>query len=324
MNPKAMVLGVPRFQRGSGLGNRLFIWARCRVWCQEHQGQPISPIWFRPAIGQALRRLPQLSRQSGAIDLFNPTLLGCFQATAGDLPWWQGLGPGLGRRRISETQLTAGQAPAGRHLVLFDQPTYSFDRLNPHWRQLHQDLEAITRPRHRRRVAALPPSLIGLHVRCGDGFRPPPAAADNFGWVGWLQQTPISWFAETLQQLRALLGSPVPALLVSDGSVAQLEPLLALPQVHLLRPTNAIVDLLALARCRLILGSGSSSFSAWAAFLGQTHALTAPGHPFTRWGLEPQCGQVVAAHNPRDRPCSLPPPLLRDLADRLPSAGRPG
>jgi len=324
MNRCADAMAVPRFQRGSGLGNRLFIWARCRVWCLEHQGQPISPIWFRPAIGSGLRRLPQLTRQRGAIDLLNPTLLGCFQGAPGDLPAWQTHWQGLRRRRISETQLAAGQPPADRALVLFDQPTYSFATLNPHWRRLHQELQAITRPRHRRRVDALPPSLIGIHVRCGDGFRPPPAAADSFDWVGWLQQTPIDWFVETLQQVRAGLGRPVPVLLVSDGSRAQLEPLLTLPQVQLLRPTNAIVDLLALARCRLILGSGSSSFSAWAAFLGQAHALTAPGHPFTRWGLEPQCAQVVAAHNPRDQSRSLPTPLLRDLADRLPEASRHG
>jgi hypothetical protein len=42
----------PRFRRGTGFGNRLFCWARCRVYSHEHSAQMISPIWVRPATGQ--------------------------------------------------------------------------------------------------------------------------------------------------------------------------------------------------------------------------------------------------------------------------------
>jgi hypothetical protein len=150
--------------------------------------------------------------------------------------------------------------------VLIDRPLYSFDGLNAHGPLLRRDLCAITRPRHLQRARAVPLAPIGINIRCGRDFRPPPAAGASAEWIGWLQQTPLAWFIETLEVVRAMVGEPVAALVVSDGSEQQLGPLLALPAVQLLRPTNAIVDLLVLGRTRLLLGSGSSSFSAWAAF----------------------------------------------------------
>jgi hypothetical protein len=187
----------------------------------------------------------------------------------------------------------------GRSLLLLDRPHYSFAGLNGHAPLLRRDLWAITRPRQLQRARSVPLAPIGINIRCGRDFRPPPAAGAGAEWIGWLQQTPLAWFMETLQAVRDLAGEPVPALVVSDGSEQQLRPLLDLPAVRLVRPTTAIIDLMVLSRTRLLLGSGSSSFSAWAAFLGQQTAITAPGHPFSRWDLEPRAGQTLASFQPR-------------------------
>jgi hypothetical protein len=254
-------------------------------------------------------------------------LAGLFQAGPGDLPWHWRLGPQLAGRIIHEQDVMPGQdymatagwteswlaplqdpgpVPAnghrqerGRSLLLLDRPHYSFAGLNGHAPLLRRDLGAITRPRQLQRAQSVPWAPIGINIRCGRDFRPPPAAGAGAEWIGWLQQTPLAWFMETLQAVRDFAGEPVPALVVSDGSEQQLRPLLDLPAVRLVRPTTAIIDLIVLSRTRLLLGSGSSSFSAWAAFLGQQTAITGPGHPFSRWDLEPRAGQTLASFQPR-------------------------
>ena len=318
MQRRATIACTAHFPRGTGLGNRLFYWARARLFCREHGLPMVAPRWWRPALGHLLRGTVSPERFAGQI-----ALAGLFQAGPEDLPWHWRLGPLLAGRIIHEQDFSAApgfhdplvdllQDPVHRHaidnghghrrgrsLVLINRPIYSFDGLNAHGALLRRDLCAITKPRQLQRARAVPLAPVGINIRCGRDFRPPPAAGAATEWVGWLQQTPLDWFVETLLAVRACAGDPVPALVVSDGSEQQLGPLLALPAVHLVRPTTAIVDLLVLGRTRLLLGSGSSSFSAWAAFLGQQTAITAPGHPFSRWDLEPLAGQTLAAFQPR-------------------------
>ncbi|MEI6358698.1 MAG: hypothetical protein WCO50_00040 [Synechococcus sp. ELA619] len=282
----------------------------------------VAPRWWRPALGHLLRGTVSPERFAGQI-----ALAGLFQAGPGDLPWHWRLGPQLAGRIIHEQDFMPGQdcmatagcteswlaplqdpgpVPAnghrqerGRSLLLLDRPHYSFAGLNGHAPLLRRDLGAITRPRQLQRAQSVPWAPIGINIRCGRDFRPPPAAGAGAEWIGWLQQTPLAWFMETLQAVRDFAGEPVPALVVSDGSEQQLRPLLDLPAVRLVRPTTAIIDLIVLSRTRLLLGSGSSSFSAWAAFLGQQTAITGPGHPFSRWDLEPRAGQTLASFQPR-------------------------
>lgn len=46
-----------------------------------------------------------------------------------------------------------------------------------------------------------------------------------------------------------------------------------------------MTDLFALSKCNLILGTGGSTFSAWASFLGIIPILTIPGQSFDFWKL---------------------------------------
>ena len=314
MQQRVPIACLAPFPRGTGLGNRLFHWARVRVFCREHGLPMVAPRWWRPALGHLLRGTVSPERFAGQI-----ALAGLFQAGPGDLPWHWRWGPQLAGRILSQQDFLAARAGAdpmaepqpnpgpgpgprqgrGRSLLLIDPPPYSFAGLNGHGPLLRRDLLAITRPRQLQRARSVPLAPIGINIRCGRDFRPPPAAGAGAEWVGWLQQTPLAWFIETLQAVRDLAGEPVPALVVSDGSEHQLAPLLHLPAVRLVRPTTAIIDLIVLGRTRLLLGSGSSSFSAWAAFLGQQTAITAPGHPFSRWDLEPLEGQTLASFQPR-------------------------
>ena len=72
----------------------------------------------------------------------------------------------------------------------------------------------------------------------------------------------------------------------TDAPRKELEELLNQPDVELVDGNNAVTDLLLLSKCWFMIGTGSSSFSAWAAFLGQMPAVTRKGNPFSWWELQ--------------------------------------
>jgi len=300
-------LATPYFMR-TGLGNRLFQWAHCRVYCDRQDVPMVAPRWWRPALGHLVRGTVGPERFFSQI-----ALVGLFQRGSADLPWFAGLWPRMKGQIIRESMALPVVSAAPGSLLLFDSLQCSFHSLNAYQPSLTSALLDITRPAIRRRLRALQEPMIGINVRCGKDFRSPPEEGAGSEWVGWLQQTPISWFRETLLTVRGRAGYAVPALVISDGDRCQLEELLALPAVSLLRPTNALLDLWMLARCRLLLGTGSSTFSAWAAFLGQQTAMTAPGKPMTNWGLEPQRGQLIGVFNPRKPDDSVIEAMLGSL-----------
>ena len=56
---------------------------------------------------------------------------------------------------------------------------------------------------------------------------------------------------------------------------------------------SAISDLLALSRSKFLIGTGSSTFSAWAAYLGQMPAMTRLGNPFSWFNLKNREGRFI-------------------------------
>lgn len=187
-------------------------------------------------------------------------------------------------------------APNGR--IFFDKSNYVFKGYEPFRQRLTNDLLASIKPQLLDQASQTEQPYIGIHVRLGDGFKPPEPGFDGLIRTGWLQQTPIQWFKEALRLTRKVAGRNIPAFIFSDGSASQLAALLEEENTFLFKSNNPVVDLLALSKSFLILGSGSSSFSAFAAFLGSAHALTAPGHPFSCRGLVSTKTQVVDSLNP--------------------------
>lgn len=287
----------PRFARGTGLGNRLFSWAQCRLFARQHGATMISPLWFRPAFGQLLR---------GGVDyrsyLSQIALVGLFRARKGDLGMLSGRFKTLGCRYLSEqdwdADLFSQPQFQGRSLVVgFDNPKFNFGEMAGLHDYLHGELRQIARPRLLEFVDSFGSVPIGINIRCGNDFKAAPTGTD-YSWVGWLQKTPLSWFVETLQLIRERAGWAVPAVVVSDGTPESLREILALENVTFLRPGNAITDLLVLSKSQVLLASASSTFSAWACYFGQMPTVTAPGHPMTEWGIENFKGQYIGDFNP--------------------------
>lgn len=93
-------------------------------------------------------------------------------------------------------------------------------------------------------------NCIALHIRLGD--------------FSATRRVPMWWFLEKIQNV----GSEKNILLFSDGEAKELEEILRNKNVKSVFFGNALADMIAMSRCEYIIGS-DSSFSAWAAYLGQ-------------------------------------------------------
>ena len=125
----------------------------------------------------------------------------------------------------------------------------------------------------------------------------------------------MSWFVNGLEWVRNTIGYPAQAVVVSDGTSEELGPLLSLENVAFIRPGCAISDLLILANSRVLLASGSSSFSAWASFLGQMPTISHPGQPLSWFGLVNRYGRYVGEFNASSPPIEFAEQVRSILSD---------
>ena len=130
--------------RGLGFGNRLFPWARCRIFAAQHEANVVSPVWMRPALGQLFR---------GGIDyrsyLRQLVLFRLFEKRAGDLGVIEGF---LRTHRMpvipEPMELSAGVHPDAEMNdvnVIFQGYERYFEPLNGWSDFLLKELRTITR-----------------------------------------------------------------------------------------------------------------------------------------------------------------------------------
>lgn len=99
-------------------------------------------------------------------------------------------------------------------------------------------------------------NVIAVHVRLGD--------YKNMHGL----QTPIDWYVDVIEKIKEYCCKETKFIVFSDGKDEELLPLLKLDYTQRVFFGNALADIVAMSKCKLIVGS-SSSFSAWGAFLGQ-------------------------------------------------------
>ncbi len=258
-----------------GLAHSLGAWGRATVWAHRHEAELIAPFWLRPRIG------PYLRRERDKREYFRQFHAG--DAISGLQRLWL-----LGR--LPKIDVGAGwpdkeSLPPMPVVVVFPNKMTgnedSFYQLCDEGALLRSKLLAITRQRYV--PAAVPGDSVALHVRMGD-FR----AAAMSEVLGATRNVilPLDWFSDRLHALRAGLGREVPAIIYSDGSDADLEPLLALPSVVRARRREAIGDLLAMGQSAVVISSGSN-FSLWGAFLGGAARLCHPAQMLAQMYSDP-------------------------------------
>jgi hypothetical protein len=192
-------------------------------------------------------------------------------------------------------------------VIVFSGERDHFKALNGRNELIHQELIRMTRRRWTDCADQVGPVEVGIHVRRGDFVEA--RSADDFVSKGAIR-TPLDWFVTTLTIVRRVSGRTLPAVVVSDAADDSLTDLLRMDDVRRVDTGSAIADLLVLTRARLLIASGGSTFSAWAAFLGQMPTVAYPGQSLTWYQIAPTRGQYIGVLDPS---ADVPRPLLDQL-----------
>ena len=138
-----------------------------------------------------------------------------------------------------------------------------------------QQLDYLTKSSIKKRLEKIKSPCIGVHIRMGDFKKL--KNGEEFGKVGTVR-TPEEYFVETIRSIRKMHGSDLPVSIFTDGSETEFSKLVQLSGVHFVKGNNDLVDLLLLSRSKILVTSGGSTFSYWAAFISDAPVLMHPAY----------------------------------------------
>lgn len=214
----------------TGLCNMLFPWARAVLYARDHALPMLAPEWVK--IG---RVGPWLRGERDKRYYFRQFTNDGY--VSGLKKWWA-----LHFEKKSVVTVRGMgeyfKDIKGEHLFLLD------------------ELMKIVSPRIRSALGQLPDEFIGVHVRRGD-----------FAKIGLAQS--MEYYLRGIQKARQIVGKPVPTLIFSDGYKEELSAIVSQGEVTVMPPCLALQDMLSLSKARVLVGTNQSTFSGWAAFLGQ-------------------------------------------------------
>lgn len=254
----------------AGLGNRLFPWARSEVFARDQGLRLLAPNWVQAKLGPFLRRERDKRLYLGQFD------------NSGYVRGLRRLWILKTYDHLLESRIEADpqwrQKAAGRNtLAVFEGMKGWFDPIVHERDYILRRLTQVISPRIRQMLAEAPARLpIVAHVRRGDMSRQY-EIGEPFTYQKEAYSFPTYWFRRCIENVRAALGQEAPVLIFSDGWPEQLADLLSMPKVSFASPGPAIHDILLMSRARILITSGNSSFSGWAAFLGGMPSLWYPG-----------------------------------------------
>lgn len=245
---------------GPGLGNLLFPWARAVVFAHKHNLKMLSTSWSQYNIGPYLRKEDDKRRYN---NLFYK------DGKNGLAKIWSI----LSKRTIDEVELVQGQFYKDS-LIVFNGLGAYFEGLIEHNELISESLLKIIRRNHLEVLEGFQNNAIAVHVRLGDFAEPP--SMNELKRGAWNYRIPLDWYVYVIRQVREYIGKDVPVYVFSDGSYDQLNLLIRENNVELKTFGSAISDMIAISKCRLLIGSGST-YSMWGSFLGQVPSLWFPG-----------------------------------------------
>lgn len=291
---------VPR----SGVGNMLLVWARARIFAARNELPLVATGWAIPRVGPWLRGE---ERKRVYVHYFRP----------GSPVLW------ARSRLLAHLGKEVLDPPADAVLCDEDRRgiVYTFTRVPHHSRYfetlresrslLRSEVPRLLSPYCLWHLARAPTPVIGIHVRCGD-FRPLQPGEQLHTTTA---RTPIEFFCRVVEGIRQVSERCLPATIFSDGSDLDLAPLLSLPSVARAPRNPDVIDLLALARSKIVVGSAHSTFSQWGGFLSDGPFL----RPLVE-GAPPTRGSEASVYDGSidPEPTSWPKLLIDNIANIRP------
>jgi hypothetical protein len=234
----------------------LIPWARCVLWCKDHQAEIIAPqwSWIHP------KRLLREGRDER-----------CYWGYFNNFGYVKGFRKAYALTimpRIQEADVVSRGHPGMSGVVVF----YGLGGFAlPACRsgEIASELLRISNVKY---VPALYPpgkGFLALHVRLGD-FGPAMEEQLIMGRPNIRQ--PIRWYLEALRAIKSAIRVPLNTKLYSDGTDEELAVILKEPGVERSRNRIALTDLWEMSTASVIIGS-RSSFTYWASYLGQVPTL---------------------------------------------------
>lgn len=252
-------LGLMRFG-GAGLGNCLYVYFAAFVLAHRFDCPLVAPQWSHWRLAAMLRGETDLRRYGQLLRAAPDELVGTRRIAA--------LAALLRRHETVATGhaiTTMTQANAPVRVVIGD---YVFDGLGAHRAAIRARLCELIREPLPKPTRWAQGGYAAVHVRLGDFAQateePGQRDEDN-------RRIGFAWYTGVLRALRQTAPG-LPVRLFSDGTDAELAPLLGLPGVTRAPALSATSDLLGLAGASLLVGS-NSTFSRWAAFLGDMPSI---------------------------------------------------
>jgi Glycosyl transferase family 11 len=245
-------LGFVRFS-GVGLGNSLFNYFHAVRAAEQVEATILAPSW---ASLKPRRILTGAGSERFYGGLFIPHVSELVGVKKFAL-WASGRSAAVAT--VVDPELDAVVVP-GR-LNLTRAARFEFGRLHECRPWVRQRLLSISRRASRPNWGR--GGFIALHIRLGDFVTASRAVLE--AGQGTNLRIPVEWYVAVLHRLRTTYPA-MPAVAFSDGSESELTPLLR-EGVRLSNNSSDLDDLFSMASATILVGA-NSTFSRWAAFLG--------------------------------------------------------
>jgi len=278
-----MLIVDSEFNRSMGLGNKLFSWARAYCTSQLLGATQIEPRWFAFRNAAFLRGGIDYHHLFGKVFLYNnfrsdPAAI---NRISEEIQSRLGLIQNQ-KHYLSDLSDLKGRDLSDRDMIIFrsDRAHHFLDLAEYHG-AIKQKLEQLSKLSSRWQVP--PESFIAINYRSGNDFKPHTANDMQ-------AKTDLHWFIHAVDWVRKQYGN-LPVHVISDGAPHHLVDLVkgvGSCQIH--QFGTAIEDLQFLSKATVLLASGNSSFSAWAAFLSGADAYSSKATPLDRWCINANRG----------------------------------
>ena len=188
-----------------------------------------------------------------------------------------------------------------------------FGPLGSHIDLIREELLKLLHPSKQTLLQKFVRPVIGVHIRRGDF---------NLGST----VTPLSFFIEGIKIIREEVGEEWPVTVFTDADKVEIADLFNLPLVKLAEEKADILDILLLAKSKVLLLSATSTFSYFAAFLSnafvvmpandwlgsiKNNAVEKDGYFEMKWQYDDEISTAVFTENIRSRQLKLKPWALK-------------